>query len=386
MRIGYLYGFRAYPPRGGNHTHVYQLVTRFLAAGHSVATIGEPDVPGSHGYPGTRLGIGQFLDSIEILYVRVDGNPLIRDAAKQACILKARMPIVWEINAPANEALAFSWLGRKAVRQGRISLIVDRIRRWAHAERQMPAIMFEEWRRRRLAKKVSVAVCVSQALCRYAKEYLGINNVETIPNGGDVTQCLAAQNEVTPLTREQRFKVLYCGSPIYPWQGFDIVGRVARLGEKELQNVAFVFLVNQLSEEVPNGRNVLLFEGVPYDRVCGFIKDADLCLAIHPDYGWSKWGFHNSPIKVFEYMSCGKPVLATRVGQLEQVIDDGKDGFLVDYDVNAVIRKLAQIVDKRESLPEIGRLARKKVEETYNWDRVAGRTLKVFEHLLPGTR
>ena len=144
MRIGYLYGFRAYPPRGGNHTHVYQLVTRFLAAGHSVATIGEPDVPGSHGYPGTRLGIGQFLDSIEILYVRVDGNPLIRDAAKQACILKARMPIVWEINAPANEALAFSWLGRKAVRQGRISLIVDRIRRWAHAERQMPAIMFEE--------------------------------------------------------------------------------------------------------------------------------------------------------------------------------------------------------------------------------------------------
>jgi glycosyltransferase involved in cell wall biosynthesis len=40
-------------------------------------------------------------------------------------------------------------------------------------------------------------------------------------------------------------------------------------------------------------------------------------------------GFHYSPIKLREYLACGRPVVAPRVGEVELLLTDGVDALLV---------------------------------------------------------
>src|SRR5439155_13245996 len=39
--------------------------------------------------------------------------------------------------------------------------------------------------------------------------------------------------------------------------------------------------------------------------------------------------FHYSPLKLWEYMACGKAVVAPRVGQLDELLTDGSEALLV---------------------------------------------------------
>ena len=386
MNIGYLYGFPAYPPQGGNASHVYQLVQWFVKRGHVVHTIGDSTLSLVRNYSTASPDVDRFLRSIDVLYVRIDGWYLNRSPVKRIAMEHARVPVVWEINAPANEALAFSHLGGG---DGSLRLPepLMNLKRRLHAWRQLPGIYREESLRRRYARKVEAAICVSSAIERYAQESLGIRQTYVLPNGADPEVSNPKREPVTldPRFREW-FKVVYAGSPLYPWQGLDILRRVVELLGKGGHKILFVLLVNHLSSQIPQGENVLVFEKVSYQDVPRYILAADVCLCFDRNFTWSKWGSHRSPLKLFEYMACGKPVIASRVGQLESVIQDGIDGLLVDNSPEDVVKKILLLRESRQRLQQMGALAREKVLQSYNWERIADATLDVFRSLPIGKR
>jgi glycosyltransferase involved in cell wall biosynthesis len=84
-------------------------------------------------------------------------------------------------------------------------------------------------------------------------------------------------------------------------------------------------------------------------------------------------------------MACGKPVIASRVGQIEAVIDHGVDGMLVSNTAEDVMAKILELQATRERLPQMGERARSKVLRRYNWERVADATLDVFKSLVPAS-
>ena len=70
--------------------------------------------------------------------------------------------------------------------------------------------------------------------------------------------------------------------------------------------------------------------------------------------------------------ACGKPVLATRVGGLPDVVEDGRSGRLVEPEQpNELGAALALMLSDPEGLREMGRYARILAETRYSWDRVA---------------
>ena len=83
MNIGYLYGFPAYPPQGGNASHVYQLVQWFVKRGHVVHTIGDSTLSLVRNYSTASPDVDRFLRSIDVLYVRIDGWYLNRSPVKR---------------------------------------------------------------------------------------------------------------------------------------------------------------------------------------------------------------------------------------------------------------------------------------------------------------
>ena len=70
--------------------------------------------------------------------------------------------------------------------------------------------------------------------------------------------------------------------------------------------------------------------------------------------------------------ACGKPVLATRVGGLPDVVEDGRSGRLVQPEQpNEMGAALASMLSDPERLREMGQYARMLADTRYSWERVA---------------
>jgi L-malate glycosyltransferase len=77
---------------------------------------------------------------------------------------------------------------------------------------------------------------------------------------------------------------------------------------------------------------------------------------------------------VLEAMALGKPVIASRVGGLREIIEDGVNGFLVDPgDSSMIANRLSTLIKDRELMHNMGSAARAKVLKEYLiQDKVAG--------------
>jgi N-acetyl-alpha-D-glucosaminyl L-malate synthase BshA len=76
-------------------------------------------------------------------------------------------------------------------------------------------------------------------------------------------------------------------------------------------------------------------------------------------------------LAVLEAMACEVPSVATRVGGLPEVIEDGKTGFLAEVgDVETMARQAIDILGNEQRLREMGRRARQAAEERFSASRI----------------
>ena len=87
-----------------------------------------------------------------------------------------------------------------------------------------------------------------------------------------------------------------------------------------------------------------------------------------------------------EVMACGKPLVGSAVGGLLDSVTDGETGLLVPprkpQKAAAAVRML---LDDPELRAKMGRAARCKVEQLYDWKRVCEATEAVYEDMLAGS-
>ncbi len=87
--------------------------------------------------------------------------------------------------------------------------------------------------------------------------------------------------------------------------------------------------------------------------------------------------FYFSPLKVFEYMAAGLPVIASDIGQIKELIQHEKQGLLVTPgSVTALTQALQQLTDHPQQASQLGYQAQQHVLQNYNWDAIAQRVLK----------
>lgn len=70
------------------------------------------------------------------------------------------------------------------------------------------------------------------------------------------------------------------------------------------------------------------------------------------------------PTVAMEAMSCGRPIVASRIGGIPDLVDDGKTGFLVPAgDAKALAERMLELVDNRELRESMGLAAAQKVND-----------------------
>ncbi|WP_243869085.1 glycogen synthase [Streptomyces liangshanensis] len=92
-----------------------------------------------------------------------------------------------------------------------------------------------------------------------------------------------------------------------------------------------------------------------------------------------------------EAMACGTAVVASAVGGIPEVVDDGRTGLLVPYDEHArtpvefesaLTETLNRVLDDPESAAAMGVAGRERAVREFGWDQVALRTREVYRKLL----
>ncbi|MGW3550361.1 glycogen synthase [Streptomyces griseoincarnatus] len=86
-----------------------------------------------------------------------------------------------------------------------------------------------------------------------------------------------------------------------------------------------------------------------------------------------------------EAMACGTAVVASRVGGIPEVVDEGRSGLLVDVDDDfeaGLARALDVVLGEPETARAMGEAGRERAVTEFGWDAVARRTAGLYEEIL----
>jgi glycosyltransferase involved in cell wall biosynthesis len=90
--------------------------------------------------------------------------------------------------------------------------------------------------------------------------------------------------------------------------------------------------------------------------------------------------YENLPFAVLEALSTGLPVVTTCVGGIPEMIDSGKNGFLVQpFNAKELSDRVLYFLEHPAEAEEMGFLARKIVLERFDWRFIVKKVLKVYE-------
>ena len=120
-----------------------------------------------------------------------------------------------------------------------------------------------------------------------------------------------------------------------------------------------------------------IFTGkVPYEKIPLYINASEICVVYKKPF---KSGF--SPLKLYEYMACGKPVVASNVDGFE-ILEQLKAGSLVKpEDANELAKAIIKLLKDRQLREIMGRNGIEYVK-TQSWEAVTRKVEKVCEGVI----
>jgi len=217
----------------------------------------------------------------------------------------------------------------------------------------------------------------------FIKDYtlaLGVptERIFIIPNGADTKSFTPNKPDTLKLRSKLSLKneklCAYCGR-LDGWAGINIISKLCNIAQTRRLNVKFLLIGSGEGKTVQR-RNVIALGEKPYEEVPSILAASDVILIPFPN---NEVSHAASPLKLFEGMAMQKPIIASKVSGIEEVVSDGKNGFLADPDnLEEWAQKLETILSSETLAANMGYSAKRTVEEKYDWAFLA----KQYEEVL----
>ena len=245
-------------------------------------------------------------------------------------------------------------------------------------------------------RKADAVIAVTQGI----KEYLinhGVdkNKVWVIENGANTelfkpikdSNVLKKLKDRLHVNNEENV-VLFVGN-LAPWQGVEYLLRATPIIIEEIQKTKFLIVgegimkekLKSLSKELNIEHNIIFTGTVLYENVPEYINISDVCVA--PFIRTRNESMGLSPLKIYEYLACGKPVVASNIKGVGDLLESSTSGISVPPDdPNELAKAIIKLLKNKQLREQMGDNGRKLVVKSYSWETAAKKTKEVFEDML----
>jgi len=236
-----------------------------------------------------------------------------------------------------------------------------------------------------LMKRVRKSVVLNEPLKeKLVEKGIEEGKLEVIPNGVNVDDFNLSEEEIERVKEKYELNettVMFSGT-ITPRKGVEYLVKAAEILKEK--DVLFLIVGNtNLDREYANKvmkyaklRNLKVrFTGfVPYEDLKALYFACDIFVLPSLEEGFG--------MVLTDALASGKPVIGTNVGGIPMQIRDGWNGFLVDpTNEKQLAEKIKYLIENEEERIKIGKNSRKLAREEFDWEKIAGRYLKVYEEV-----
>ena len=248
------------------------------------------------------------------------------------------------------------------------------------------------WEARLTYEAADRIICVSEPAKRHLIDNWGVdaNKIAVLPNGVDV-QLFGREHDV----RSIRTRLGWDSAPVVSFVGsFQLWHGLDRLVESFAKVVAAApqarlllvgdgparELVEQSVRKLGIQEAVRITGFVSQDCVTEMLAVTDVAVLPYPALPQDLWF---SPLKLYEYMAAGKAIVASRSGQIAEVIRDGENGLLVTPgDTGELAESLLRLIRAPEERSWLGANARQQAVERHSWDQYVQRVEEIYRSVL----
>lgn len=221
---------------------------------------------------------------------------------------------------------------------------------------------------------------------KYYKKELqdkGFNNVLCAPDGVvisdfDIDISKQEAREELGLPSEKKL-VIYTGQ-LYSWKGVDTL---ASATQSLPEDVVAVFVGGSVGNIVPfrkkhnNNPQILVVGESLHKEIPVYLKAADILIL--PNTGKKAVSrFYTSPIKLFEYMASNRPIIASNLPSIRDVLNERNSVLVAPDDPHALAEAIKELLNNDTKAVALAEEARRNIEE-YTWDKRAENILKFIK-------
>ncbi|MDQ2968609.1 MAG: glycosyltransferase family 4 protein [Actinomycetota bacterium] len=233
---------------------------------------------------------------------------------------------------------------------------------------------------RALARRASKVIAITEALARFQVDRVGLpaDKVEVIHYGLDEVPAAWGSNPAADVRADARVLLAVCR--LEPQKGIDIAVRALPKIRDRHPNAELVVLgegpLRPELEQLASSLNVPVHLLGRVPDVAAWLRRADVLL--HPAR-WEGFG-----LVLLEAMLASKPIVATRVSSIPEIVADGQTGLLVaPDDVAGLAAAVTRVLDDPGTYGELGR---KRAESEFSVARMTDLTLAVYDAALRATQ
>jgi glycosyltransferase involved in cell wall biosynthesis len=350
------------------HAHVHEIVKGLAESGWCVRLI-EPD----YGLrpPSIARRLGQFA-RIEVSALwglrRGDAFYIRGHFGAYPAALSARLlgvPVIQEVNG-SHEEVIMAWPGLRRVRKA--------VNRLSRSQLRM----------------ADAVIAVTPELVNWVAEDAGVAGAHLVSNGADITRF--HPGIAAPEGLPDRYAVFF--GALAPWQGIDIAIEATRLEDWPDDVALLVVGDGMLRDEVElsaDGIRVVYLGRRPYGEIASIVGNSIASLLPMPSGAHGRANNAPSrdtrktglaPLKLFESMACGVPVVASDLPGLTETVSAAGCGVLVEPgNPTAIAQAIATLASSPDLAKAMGDKGRESAVREHSWKGRADDTAAVLRSI-----